>query len=310
VTTTSTIGLDEVLQRALARVQANRDAFGDAFPTTGAPVYQTAGNNHWMTGFWPGMLWLTYHATGDASLREKAESLYPSFVARLDNHVSLIHDLGFIYLLSCRAHWMLTGDEDARATALHAARELASRFNPRGGYIQAWGEIGQEPEAGRMIIDCMMNLNLLYWASEQTGDPGYQEMARRHARTSQTHLMRPDGSFYHTFFFDPHTGTPLYPKNHQGYADESAWARGQAWAIYGFALSAEWTGDESFLTTAQKVADFFLTASPPDRTPLWDFPGSDGFCGSRQNEAKLAENCQENCQSCLNDIISQNVIRS
>ena len=263
--------IDQALDLALAHVQANRDTFGQAFPTAGYPVYETAANNHWMAGFWPGMLWLTYHATGDASLRAKAESLYPSFVERLERRVRLTHDLGFIYLPCCRAQWMLTRDEAARETALRAARELARRFNPRGGYIQAWGEIGQEPEAGRIIIDSMMNLNLLYWASDQTGDSTYQDMAKSHAMASQTHLMRPDGSFYHTFFFDPHTGTPLYPRNHQGFSDESAWSRGQAWAIYGFALSAEWTGDERFLHTAEKAAQFFLSVSPPDHPPLWDF---------------------------------------
>lgn len=268
---TTTSSLTHALGVALDWVREHRDAFGDDFPTSGYPLYQQAPNTHWMAGFWPGMLWLAYHATGDEALRRKAEALSPSFVARLDQRVNLIHDVGFLYLLSCRAQWMLTGEEHARVTALRAAEALAQRFNPKGGYIQAWGEIGDPAEAGRMIIDCMMNINLLYWASDQTGDARYQEMARRHAQASMTHLVRADGSTYHTFFFDPHTGDPIYAQTHQGFSDDSVWSRGQAWTIYGFALSAEWTGDEVFLHTAQKAADYFLTLSPSHRTPLWDF---------------------------------------
>jgi unsaturated chondroitin disaccharide hydrolase len=166
---------------------------------------------------------------------------------------------------------MLTGDQAALETALRAAKQLSQRFNPQGNYIQAWGEVGEAPEAGRMIVDCMMNLNLLYWASEQTGDETYRELARKHAVSTQKYIVREDGSTYHTFFFDPQTGEPLYGETHQGYADGSLWSRGQAWAVYGFALTAHWLDDANFLITAQKVANCFLGDSPPDNVPLWDF---------------------------------------
>lgn len=265
------LSLQSALEYSLTYVRNNCRAYGDGFPTMGYPNYKITPNNNWVTSFWPGMLWLAYHVTDDAELRAQAETLYPSFVERLEKRVRLTHDLGFIYLLSCRAQWMLTGNKDARDTALWAAKELSRRFNPRGNYIQAWGEIGEAPEAGRMIVDCMMNLNLLYWASEQTGDDTYREVARNHAASTQKYIVRDDGSTYHTFFFDPDTGDPLYGKTHQGYADESLWARGQAWAIYGFALTAQWLDDADFLVTAQKVADRFLADSPPDKSPLWDF---------------------------------------
>jgi len=266
-----TMTFPSVLEFALARIRDNRDAFGDEFPTRGYPAYETAPNNHWVASFWPGLLWHAVNATDDAALRAKAEALYPSFVDRLDQRIRLTHDLGFIYLLSCRVQWLLTGNQAARDTALRAAKELSQRFNPRGNYIQAWGEFGAGPEAGRMIVDCMMNLNLLYWASEQTGDDVYRDIARRHAAATQKYIVREDGSTYHTFFFDPQTGEPLYGKTHQGYADESLWSRGQAWAVYGFALSAHWLDDADFLATAEKVAERFLIDSPTEQTPLWDF---------------------------------------
>ena len=197
IPTPSISTLTDALALSLNRVRANRDVFDHRFPITGYPIYQTTANENWITGFWPGMLWLAYHATEDVSLREKAESLYPSFVQRLEQRVRITHDMGFIYLPSCRAQWMLTGDEQARATTLRAAQALARRFNPHGGYIQAWGEIGEEPEAGRIIIDSMMNLNLLYWASAS------HIAAPSHARGWQL--------LSHLLFQSPNRGTPVWP---------------------------------------------------------------------------------------------------
>jgi unsaturated chondroitin disaccharide hydrolase len=258
------------LKHALDQIKNNRDTYGLEFPTRGYPAYKTAPNNHWVAGFWPGMLWLAYHATQDTNLRRQAEALLPSFAERLEKCIDLSHDLGFLYTLSARAAWLLTGNRQAREVGLWAAQELGKRFNPRGNYIQAWGEIGKEPEAGRMIIDGMMNLPLLFWASEETGDKACCEIAYRHATSTLRYLVRQDGSTYHTFFFNPQTGHPCGGKTSQGYADESLWARGQAWAIYGFALTAQWLNRVDFLAAAQKIAERFLTESPPDKSPLWD----------------------------------------
>jgi unsaturated chondroitin disaccharide hydrolase len=258
------------LEYALNRVKGNCSAYGLEFPTRGYPAYATAPNDHWVAGFWPGMLWLAYHATQDSELRMQAEVLLPCFAERLEKRVDLSHDLGFLYTLTARATWLLTGSRQARDLGLRAARELGERFNPRGNYIQAWGEIGRGPDAGRMIIDCMMNLPLLYWASEETGNDAYRKVARHHAASTLRYLVRQDDSTYHTFFFDPRSGKPVGGKTCQGYADESLWTRGQAWAIYGFALTAQWLDDADFLAAAQRMADRFLVESPVDRTPLWD----------------------------------------
>ncbi len=270
------LSIPDVLTIILQRVKKNCHAYGLDFPTRGYPVYETAPNNHWVAGFWPGMLWLSYAATHNGDLRQQAEALFPSFVERLDKRVDLSHDLGFLYTLGARPAWILTHNQAAREISIRAAQELAKRFNPRGNFIQAWGEIGEAPEAGRMIVDCMMNLPLLYWASEQTGESNYREVAHQHATTTLRYLVRPDGSTYHTYFLDPKTGKPVGGKTAQGNADGSLWTRGQAWAIYGFALTAEWLDDAEFLAIAQKTADCFLRESPANKTPLWDLRLSDG----------------------------------
>jgi len=268
--------ISDALTITLYRVKKNCHAYGLDFPTRGYPVYETAPNDHWVAGFWPGMLWLAYAATQEMDLRQQAEALFPSFIERLDQRIDLSHDLGFLYTLGARAIWILSRNQVARDLAIRAAQELVKRFNPHGNFIQAWGEIGAEPEAGRMIVDCMMNLPLLYWASEETGESAFGEVAHQHATTSMRFLVRPDGSTYHTFFLNPETGEPIGGKTAQGYADDSLWTRGQAWAIYGFALSAEWLNDAKFLATAQKTADCFLRNSPTNNTPLWDLrlPGN------------------------------------
>jgi len=184
--------------------------------------------------------------------------------------VHITHDLGFLFTLSACAQWRLTGDLQARHLAIQAAEELVKRYHPQGKHIQAWGQIDDPVESGRAIIDTMMNLPLLFWASQQTGNPEYYWPARDHAETSLRYLLRPDGASYHTFFFDQETGEPVGPRTHQGYADDSLWARGQAWAIYGFALAAEWCSEPSFLEAAQRAAQRFMSELPSDSVPTWD----------------------------------------
>lgn len=256
---------------ALDRIRRHHRALGRQFPTVGeGSHYQLSENNHWLAGFWSGLLWLTYAASGDKDVRAHAESLLPTFEERLEQRVHITHDLGFLFTLSARAQWELTGDERARELALRAATELTQRYRPAGRYLQAWGEVGSQDEGGRTIIDTMMNLPLLFWASEQTGDPRCYEAALEHAATSVQHLLRPDGSTYHTFTFDQETGQPIGPRTHQGFADDSLWARGQAWAIYGFALAAQWTHEPCFQEAGQRAARRFLAELPPDGVPTWD----------------------------------------
>lgn len=265
------IHFNEVISKSIERIRSNILNFGQKFPSFGdGTSYRLTDNRDWLASFWAGLVWLAYAATQDSKLRAYARSLLPSFERRLTQHIHINHDLGFLFCLSARAQWQLDEDRHARKLALQAAEMLAGRYNPKGEYIQAWGEIEDEQESGRFIIDCMMNLPLLFWAAKETGESHYYEKAFRHAQTTLTYLIRDDGSTHHTFIMNPATGQPIGPRTHQGYTDESLWSRGQAWAIYGFALAAEWTGESRFLEAARQTADRFMAEAPEDTLPPWD----------------------------------------
>jgi unsaturated chondroitin disaccharide hydrolase len=264
-------GFQTALAESLARVRRHHRAFGQQFPTVGeGSRYRLTENNHWLAGFWTGLLWLAYAATGDEDLRDHAEALLPSFEERLKNCTHITHDLGFLFTLSARAQWQVTGSQRAQKLALQAAERLLQRYRSRGRYIQAWGEVGDQEEGGRTIVDTMMNLPLLFWASDQTGDPRYHQAALEHTETTRCHLLRPDGSTSHSFLFEQDTGKPIGPRTHQGYADDSLWARGQAWAIFGFAAAAEWCQEARFLDASRQAARRFMAELPADGVPWWD----------------------------------------
>lgn len=262
----------ELVTTVVARIHRNRAAFGDRFPSygDGATRYLLTPNKNWLASFWAGLQWLTYATTREQRDRDAAAALLPTFAARLDDNIHLNHDLGFLFILSARAQYLFTGDTAARALALRAADALFERYHPHGRYIQAWGDVSDPEERGRFIIDCMMNLGLLFWASAETGDSRYRDAALNHAATTQRYLLREDGSTYHTFFLDPETASPIGPKTHQGYADDSLWARGQAWAVFGFAVAAQWSGEPSFLASAEAAADCYLSAAPLNTVAPWD----------------------------------------
>jgi unsaturated chondroitin disaccharide hydrolase len=267
----SSLNSGNALADALGRVRRHHQAIGGRFPpVVEGAHYRLAENDHWLAGFWPGLLWLAYTATGDQGLRVHAEALLPGFRERLDRGVHITHDLGFLFTLSSRAQWQVTGDRAARGLALQAAERLLGRYRTAGRYIQAWGPVGDPAEVGRMIIDTMMNLPLLFWAAQQSGEVRYEKVAVAHACTSLRYLLRPDGATYHTFFLDQESGKPVGPRTHQGYGDDSLWARGQAWAIYGYTVAAEWCGEVRFLEAAQRAARRFVAELPPGGVPWWD----------------------------------------
>jgi unsaturated chondroitin disaccharide hydrolase len=179
----------------------------------------------------------------------------------------LYHDVGFMYLLSCGANWMLNGNRDSKRNLLHAATILAGRFNLAGGYIRAWNE----DKAGWAIIDSMMNLSLLFWASRETKDPRYDQIAVKHADTALKEFVRADGSCNHIVIFDPDTGEALQKPAGQGYAEGSSWSRGQAWALYGFTLSYMSTRLDRYLETACRIADYFIANIRADGLTDCDF---------------------------------------
>lgn len=270
------------IQCALDTIEKNIETFGDRFPddTTVGNAYQrrrTRGgfaegsNFDWTTGFWPGIFWLAYELSGNEMYRHAAERLLPSFVERIKQKIDVeTHDLGFLYTPSCIAAWRLTGHEEAKAAALLAAEQLLTRYHEKAGIIQAWGNLNDPAQRGRTIVDSLLNMPLLYWASEVTGDPRFARAAYRHAGQVRDHMVRHDYTTYHTFYWDPESGRPLGGQTAQGYADDSCWARGQAWSIYGFLLNYRYSSDATFLETARKTADYFLDNLPDDYVAYWD----------------------------------------
>jgi unsaturated chondroitin disaccharide hydrolase len=262
------------LDRATDIIRRNAECFDRVFPSgfSRGLKYDPVTNTEWTPGFWTGLLWIAYVSTGDKTYRMRAESLLPSFRKRLDLGGAGVatHDLGFLYTLSCVAAFKVATNREARLLALRAAELLANRYFEGGRISQAWRTLDDPAERGRIIIDSVMNMPLLFWASRETGDRRFRAMACAHLEQVARHLVRGDGSAFHTYFVDPETGEGRYPKTHQGFSDDSCWSRGQAWAIYGFSLAYGHTGDERFGTVARRVADYFLAHLPRGCICYWD----------------------------------------
>lgn len=227
---------------------------------------------HWCEGFFPGILWLLHKHTGQASWRTHAEEyslrLEPR---RTDRNV---HDLGFLFFSTYLRWYRLTGDPALRDVLIDAGRTLALR-RQKGGYLASF--IGPQS----LFIDIMMNVGIILWAANATGDEELRNIAIEHCRTTQKCIVRPDGGTAHEGIFDVETGRFLRQSTHQGFSAESTWTRGLAWSLYGFTavhrlLSASGppAGDE-FLHTATRCADCFLRRAPADLVPYWDFDAPD-----------------------------------
>lgn len=239
-------------------------------------IYPQCANDQWTCGFWPGEVWLSYEYTGNDVFMYAAKIMVDSFYRRIVDKVEVDHhDMGFLYTPSCVSAYKLTKDLKAREAALLAADQLISRFQEKGGFIQAWGKLGAEDNY-RYIIDCLLNLPLLYWASAETGDGKYRDIALRHTATCLANSFRDDYSTYHTFFMDPKTGAPVRGETCQGYRADSSWARGQAWGVYGLALSYRNTGERKYLDLFEKVSGYFLSKLPEDMIPYWDLIFTEG----------------------------------
>ncbi|QQA43385.1 glycoside hydrolase family 88 protein [Pelagovum pacificum] len=269
---------DAALDAACAQVRRNLPDFTYSAQNHSSVknVYPAVENNQWTAGFWPGQIWLAYEHTGDPVFRHAAQIQVQSFLHRIENRIATDHhDMGFLYSPTCVAAWKLVGDEDGKRAAILAADQLLERFQPVGQFIQAWGRKGN-PDEYRYIIDCLLNLPLLYWATRETGNETYREHALIHARTTLAHSIRPDNSTWHTFYMDPETGEPVRGVTNQGYADDSSWARGQAWGVYGMALSYRYESLPEYLETFEKLLDYYLSRLPDDLVPYWDMIYTDG----------------------------------
>ncbi len=245
------------------------------------------GLSFWTNGFWGGVLWHVYENTGNPRMAEIAKVSEVLMDKAIDMYYGLHHDVGFMWLPTAVADYRLTGDADARRRALHAANLLAGRFNPVGKFIRAWNDtvLGHEDTRGWAIIDCMLNIPLLYWATQETGDPRFQQIAMLHADTVMKEFIRADGSSNHIVEFDPFKGGVVTTYGGQGYQNGTAWTRGQGWASYGFIVSYQQTKKIEYLETAKRVADFAIAHMPESGLIPIDFlqpaePQVEDSCGA------------------------------
>lgn len=283
----------EALEFCCEQAVRNLDQFTEKFPKAYSEqnFYLPVENTDWTTGFWTGELWLAYEASGKECLRTAAEIQVESFYHRIQNKISVDHhDMGFLYTPSCVASYRLTGNKRAKEAALLAAEQLFCRYRPKGKFIQAWGSMS-DPESCRLIIDCLLNVPLLFWASEETKDTKYQEAAINHIQTALTYVVREDASTWHTYYFNPETGEPVRGATCQGYRDGSAWARGQAWGIYGLALAYRAMKKEDYLQKFRDVTGYFLKHLPEDLVPYWDLEFTSGTEQPRDSSSASIAAC-------------------
>jgi unsaturated chondroitin disaccharide hydrolase len=238
-------------------------------PTGGVPVLVG-----WTQGFFPGALWYVYGRTGNYTWRQRADAWTRPLEAQQFNMLS--HDMGFKFAPSFVVAYELTGDPYYRRVALSAAGALASRYNPRVGIISTadWNDRWQLP----LVTDTMMNLELLLWGATQNqleedyqGQEGWRDMALNHALRTLADMVRADGGTYHVVDYDPLTGNIRFKETYQGKGTETTWSRGQAWAMYGYAMVYRYTRDPRMLEAALRVSDYYLRRIPSDRVPNWDF---------------------------------------
>ena len=225
----------------------------------------------WTCGFWPGILWYLYEDTKDNMWREAAGKV-TDMIAPLAYRKAKSHDSGFIMMCSLGNGYRLTGKPEYKEGLLHAADSLAMLYNPVVGTILSWpGMVKKENWPHNTIIDNMMNLELLFWAARNGGGQYLYDIACKHAETTMKHQFRKDYSCYHVAVYDTLDGHFIKGVTHQGLSDDSMWARGQAWAIYGYTMVYRETHDVRFLDFARKVSDVYLSRIPEDMIPYWDF---------------------------------------
>jgi hypothetical protein len=260
-------GLDFAAQQYRRAAQIHDPAKGYPRATDSTGAWNTVRINDWTSGFFPGTLWYLYEHTRDADLKAQAERWTLPLADIPKGRYT--HDLGFQFFSSFGNAYRITGEERFRAPILNASRLLAARFSPTVGAIKSWDR--PDRWAYPVIVDNMMNLEMLLWAAEHGGNPAWEQLAIRHAETTLKNHLRPDGGSFHVVDFDTIIGAVRERVTHQGYADASTWARGQAWLTYGFTMAYRETGDPRFLNIARRVADYALARLPTDYVPCWDY---------------------------------------
>ncbi|MFY7910016.1 MAG: glycoside hydrolase family 88 protein [Emticicia sp.] len=224
----------------------------------------------WTSGFWGGTLWYLFEFSKDEKLKNEADH-FSRLLTPLAYEKAFDHDLGFQIFCSLGNGYRITKNPDYKKIILAAADTLATLYNPKVGTILSWPRNVAKYGGHNTIIDNMINLELLFWASKNGGNKKLYQIADKHAETTMKNHFRPDFSSYHVVVYDTLTGKKIIGQTHQGYADNSMWARGQSWAIYGYTMVYRETKKAKYLDFAQKVTDIYLKRLPKDLIPYWDF---------------------------------------
>jgi unsaturated chondroitin disaccharide hydrolase len=241
--------------------------------TNGKTAWRIVSYRDWTSGFWPGILWYVFEYTKDEKWKVEADKFSKALFPLVDS-AAIDHDLGFQVYCSIGNGYRLTGDIGYKSILLRAADTLSRLFNPKAGTILSWPrEVPRVewPLRHNTIMDNMINLELLFWASKNGGSKNLYDIAVKHAETTMNNHFRDDFTSYHVVLYDTATGKKIKGITHQGFADSSMWARGQAWAIYGFTMVFRETKDKRFLDFAEKITGVYLDRLPADRVPYWDF---------------------------------------
>lgn len=276
--TTNQLSLKEICEQNLKEAADNYSYMATQLPAGQFPKtfidgkLEISGSDWWCSGFYPGALIYLYQNSKDTTLLNEAKRML--HLLEKEQYNTSTHDLGFMMFCSYGNALQVQNDSTYKSILINSANSLSSRFNPKVGCIKSWDS---KPEDFLVIIDNMMNLELLFWATQETGDSSYYNIAVTHANTTLKNHFRPDNSSYHVLNYSSDTGEVQEKKTAQGYADSSAWARGQSWGLYGYTSTYRLTKDTAYLDQAVKIADFLLAHPnlPEDKIPYWDYNAPD-----------------------------------
>ena len=271
--------LKEAIERGLQRAEKQALVMADSLKNREGRLPKTFSNGRlqtcscydWVSGFYPGILWYLYEENGN----EEWKALADKFTSRLKavQHVTTNHDVGFMLYCSYGNGFRLTGRDDYRQVLLTGAKSLSTCYKPLIKSLRSWDFTRNGLWQFPVIIDNMMNLELLMFAAKESGDSRFSEIAEEHARTTMKNHYRDDFSSYHVVSYDTISGLPHLKMTHQGYSDESSWARGQSWGLYGYVMMFRETGNEVYLRQAKHIADYLMRHPnmPSDKIPYWDY---------------------------------------
>ncbi|MBU9731539.1 glycoside hydrolase family 88 protein [Klebsiella variicola] len=260
--------LDEAISKCVEKAKVNAQNFKDFPHVTEGGKFNFTPDGVWTGGFFTGVLWQAWQVSNDPVLLERAHHFTQRILLRCNDTHN--HDLGFMFHPSAITGWRLTGEELYRQAALQSAHALAGQFNEKGGFIPGWGFFGGEEWSGSVLIDTLMNLPLLVWAVKEGESDSLLNVVHTHTQKALKNHLREDGSVFHVYHFAD-DGTPLRGDTYQGLRPDTAWSRGQGWAVAGLAMLADGMMNNEYLAASEKVAGFIMNNLPEDGIPLWDY---------------------------------------